>query len=51
MPLKHSASEKAFTQNLKTELGAGKSQKQAVAIAYAVQKEAAKKTAAARPKK
>jgi hypothetical protein len=42
MPLKHSASEKAFTANLKAELGAGKPQKQALAIAYSVQKEAAK---------
>lgn len=42
MPLKHSASPEAFTANLKTELGAGKPQKQAVAIAYSVQKEAAR---------
>ena len=51
MPLKHSSSEKAFTANLKTELGTGKPQKQAVAIAYAVQKEAAKKETATRRKK
>jgi len=51
MPLKKSSSDKAFTQNLKAELGAGKPQKQAVAIAYAVQKEAARKEAAARRKK
>ena len=43
MPLKHSASDKAFTENLKAELGAGKPQKQALAIAYQVQREAAKK--------
>lgn len=51
MPLKHSASDKAFTQNLKTELGAGKPQKQAVAIAYSIQKEALKKQHAAKKKK
>lgn len=43
MPLKKSSSDKAFTQNLKAELGAGKSQKQALAIAYSVKREAAKK--------
>jgi len=43
MPLVKSASDKAFTHNLRQELGAGKPQKQAVAIAYSVQKEAAKK--------
>lgn len=51
MPLKHSASDKAFTQNLRTELGAGKPQKQAVAIAYRVQKDAARQQAAAKRKK
>lgn len=45
MPLKKSSSDKAFTQNLKAELGSGKSQKQALAIAYSVQREAAKKAA------
>jgi hypothetical protein len=50
MPLKHSSSDKAFTANLKAELKAGKPQKQAVAIAYSVQKEAAKKEAVARRK-
>lgn len=50
MPLKKSASDKAFTENLKRELGAGKPQKQAVAIAYSVQREAAKKVAAAKRK-
>lgn len=50
MPLKHSSSDKAFTANLKAELKAGKPQKQAVAIAYSVQKEAAKKEAAAKRK-
>jgi hypothetical protein len=42
MPLKKSASDKAFTSNLKAELGAGKPKKQALAIAYSVQREAAK---------
>jgi hypothetical protein len=51
MPLKKSPSDKAFTANLKTELQAGKSQKQALAIAYSVQKEAARKEAAAKQKK
>jgi len=50
MPLKHSASDKAFTQNLKAELGAGKPKKQALAIAYSVQKEAAKAQAARKRK-
>lgn len=50
MPLKKSSSDKAFTQNLKTEIGHGVPQKQALAIAYSVQKEAAKKEAAARRK-
>lgn len=51
MPLKKSSSDKAFTKNLKTELGAGKSKQQALAIAYSVQREAAKKEAAAKRKK
>ena len=42
MPLKKSTSDKAFTANIKRELGAGKPPKQAVAIAYAVKREAAK---------
>jgi len=50
MPLVKSTSEKAFTENLKREIGAGKPQKQAVAIAYSVQREAAKKAAAAKRK-
>ena len=33
MPLNKSASDKAFTENLRREIGAGKPQKQAVAIA------------------
>ena len=43
MPLKKSASPKAFKQNIKTEVKAGKPVKQAVAISYAVKKEATKK--------
>lgn len=38
MPLKQSSSKKAFKQNIKTEMRAGKSQKQAVAIAYSVKR-------------
>ena len=41
--LKKSTSEKAFSQNIKTEMKAGKPQKQAVAISYSVKREAAKK--------
>lgn len=45
MPLKKSASPKAFKENIKTEIKeGGKPVKQAVAIAYAVKREAAKKT-------
>ncbi len=40
MPLKKSASKEAFTKNLKTELGVGKPKKQALAIAYSVQRKA-----------
>jgi len=43
MPLKHSKSEAAFKQNLKTEMKAGKPQKQAVAIAYQVKRDAQSK--------
>ena len=43
MPLKKSASKPAFRANVKAEIAAGKPQKQAVAIAYAVKREAAKK--------
>lgn len=41
--LKKSATDKAFKQNIKTEVKAGKPVKQAVAISYAVKREAAKK--------
>ncbi len=43
MPLKKSASKAAFKSNLKTEMAHGKSQKQSLAIAYAMKREAAKK--------
>lgn len=43
MSLKKSKSEKAFKQNIKTEVKAGKSVKQAVAIAYQVKRAAQKK--------
>lgn len=44
MPLIKSKSEKAFSKNVSTEIKAGKPQKQAVAIAYAVKRSAKKKT-------
>lgn len=40
MPLTKSASKNAFAKNIKREIAAGKPQKQAVAIAYAVKREA-----------
>lgn len=43
MPLKKSTTRKAFGQNVRTEMHHGKSQKQAVAIAYNVAREAKKK--------
>lgn len=43
MPLKKSASKPAFAANVKAEMKAGKPQKQAVAIAYSVKREAQKK--------
>jgi hypothetical protein len=42
--LKKSTTDKAFKQNIKTEVKAGKPVKQAVAIAYAVKREAKKGT-------
>ena len=38
MPLKSGKSKKAFSANVETEMAAGKPQKQAVAIAYSVQR-------------
>jgi hypothetical protein len=43
MPLVKSPSKEAFRKNVKAEVSAGKPVKQAVAIAYAVKREAAKK--------
>ena len=42
MPLKKSASAKAFKENIKAEVKAGKPQKQAVAIAFSEKREAEK---------
>lgn len=42
MPLKKSTSKKAFEHNVRAEINAGKSKRQAVAIAYSVQREAKK---------
>lgn len=44
MPLIKSKSKKAFSENIKTEMAAGKPQKQAVAIAYSVKRAVKKKT-------
>lgn len=43
MPLKKSKSKKAFVSNIKAEIKAGKPQKQAVAIAYSVKRQAQSK--------
>ena len=45
MPLINSTSKEAFRKNVKAEVASGQPQKQAVAIAYSVQREAAKKPA------
>ena len=42
MPLTKSTSKKAFKENISKEVAAGKPPKQAVAIAYAVKRDAAK---------
>ena len=43
MPLKKSAGKDAFKANVRAEVAAGRPQKQAVAIAYAVKRQAQKK--------
>ena len=43
MPMKKGKSEKAFKSNVKTEMKAGKPQKQALAIAYSVKRDAENK--------
>ena len=43
MPLEKSPSKLAFSRNVKSEMKSGKPQKQAVAIAYSVQRAAQKK--------
>ena len=43
MPLIKSTTKKAFGENIKREMAAGKPQKQAVAIAYATKRAAANK--------
>jgi len=43
MPLVKSTSKKAFGENVKREIAAGKPQKQAVAIAYSVKRKAGAK--------
>lgn len=44
MPLKKSKSDKAFKENVKAEVKAGKPVKQAVAIAYSVKRKSKKKS-------
>ena len=51
MPLIKSASKKAFRENVKTEIEAGKPVKQSVAIAHAKKREAERKKAAPKPQK
>jgi hypothetical protein len=51
MPLTKSTSPKAFKENIKAEVNAGKPVKQAVAIAYSVKREAAKKPTTTKGKK
>jgi len=43
MPLVKSASKEAFRKNVKAEMAHGKPQKQALAVSYAIKREAAKK--------
>lgn len=51
MPLKKSTTKKAFNENVSKEIKAGKPVKQAVAIAYSVKREAAKKSGKTKGKK
>lgn len=44
MPLKKGKSNKTMSENIKTEMKAGKPQKQAVAIAYAVKRKSKPKS-------
>lgn len=50
MPLIKSTSKKAFEKNVKKEIAAGKPPKQAVAIGYAVKRQAAKKSSKGKTK-
>lgn len=50
MPLIKSASKKAVGKNIRTEMAAGKPQKQAVAIALSVQRDAEKKKSKSKSK-
>lgn len=50
MPLKKSSSDKARESNIKKELAAGKPPRQAVAIGYAVQREAKKQESKSKKK-
>ena len=50
MPLIKSTSKKAFSENVKREIAAGKPPKQAVAIAYSTKRAAAKKTSKGKSK-
>jgi hypothetical protein len=45
MPLSKTKSQESFKKNVATEIASGKPQKQAVAIAYSVQREANRGTA------
>ena len=51
MPLVKSTSKNAFRKNIKAEIASGKPVKQAVAIAYSVKREAAKKSPSKAPMK
>lgn len=49
MPLLHSASDKAKSANIATEINAGKPRAQAIAIGYSEQREARKKAGRGHP--